>query len=310
MCDTACLSHYAEIGAWTTLVGRYGITAVYAVQVYEWLIAFDEEWEHIHQRRWTSVKMAYLFCRYWPLCVFPFHMWAWLGDHEQQTCAGIVRVLYALLIPCPLAAQAVMLLRAVAFTGRNSVVLGILGFGYSILTVLQIWIFGTHFVLVEEVFQEFGRSGCFANDKIAQEHIFIKQVALPTAGLFLAVFLFDVLSIGSIVVHYLRRRSLQIDLGKLFIEQGIAAFVVISVINILSAASYMDSTRVYMGMTLPAAFIIPDIIACRLILTLRRRASRTEFDELQLQSLVVREAVAALEMDDRSGKGVDGQSQA
>lgn len=48
------------------------------------------------------------------------------------------------------------------------------------------------------------------------------------------------------------------------------------------------------GITLPLTLVMSDIIACRLILSLRRRVSPTESFELQEQSRFVAEALDRL----------------
>jgi hypothetical protein len=32
------------------------------------------------------VKVAYIFCCYYPLAFMPFHLWGLLGDHDQHFC--------------------------------------------------------------------------------------------------------------------------------------------------------------------------------------------------------------------------------
>jgi hypothetical protein len=53
----------------------------------------------IHQARWTSAKVAYLCCRYYPLLVYPLYMWAWLGNHPAKLCIESAHPLYSFLVP-------------------------------------------------------------------------------------------------------------------------------------------------------------------------------------------------------------------
>ncbi len=48
---------------------------------------------------WNVVKAAYLFCRYYPLAIAPFHFWGFLGDHEQRVCESYYHALSACTIP-------------------------------------------------------------------------------------------------------------------------------------------------------------------------------------------------------------------
>ena len=53
----------------------------------------------IYPSPWNAVKVAYLFCRYYPLAIAPFHLWGFLVDHEQQVCESYYHALYACIIP-------------------------------------------------------------------------------------------------------------------------------------------------------------------------------------------------------------------
>ncbi|KAI9450448.1 hypothetical protein BJY52DRAFT_1227223 [Lactarius psammicola] len=92
--------------------GRYTLTvkvdrsrtflAAYVVCYYDWIISLDEEVAFIYSAPWNVVKAAYLFCRYYPLAVAPFHFWGFVGDHEQRVCESYYHALSACTIPtCP-----------------------------------------------------------------------------------------------------------------------------------------------------------------------------------------------------------------
>ncbi|KIM87005.1 hypothetical protein PILCRDRAFT_294315 [Piloderma croceum F 1598] len=132
----------AEAGTLIT-IGHYSATAVYTIHVYEWMFTIQDE---LTLRSWTSVKAAYLICRYYPLIIFPFHMWAWIGTHDFKTCSRIVHALYTLILPCPLSCQAVILIRAYAFTGRKNITFWALLTGFVGLTAGNVYVFGTQFV--------------------------------------------------------------------------------------------------------------------------------------------------------------------
>ncbi|KAH9053980.1 hypothetical protein EDB83DRAFT_1152927 [Lactarius deliciosus] len=65
----------------------------------------------IYPAPWNVVKAAYLFCRYYPLVVAPFHFWGLFADHEQRVCEAYYRVLFACTVPTILSAQFIMMLR-------------------------------------------------------------------------------------------------------------------------------------------------------------------------------------------------------
>ena len=53
----------------------------------------------MHYSPWNIVKVAYLFCRYYPLAIASFHLWGILGDHDQHVCESYYHALYACSMP-------------------------------------------------------------------------------------------------------------------------------------------------------------------------------------------------------------------
>jgi len=287
-----------DIGAESLLIGRYSVTAVYVVQVYDWLLLLDDEWELIHQARWTSVKAAYLFCRYYPLLVFPVYMWAWLGDHTEEVCDKIIHPLYAFLVPFHLCPQAVILMRTYAFTGRSKYVLAMLLSAYLAFFSAYTWLFGSQFIVIKDLYLLFGNSACFANDKHAEDgQAFSSKRGVRTGLVTLGSFLLDVLMMGVIFVHCLRIRSTQGSLGRTFLKQGLGVFVVMSALNLLVASIYLGQNRQFDGVGIPFLMVLSPILVCRLVLKLRRTVSPSETEELRQQSCLVREAFEACATD-------------
>jgi hypothetical protein len=288
------LQEIVDIGATQLLIGRYSVTAVYVVQVYEWLIQLDDEWTLIHQARWTSVKIAYLFCRYYPLLVFPVYLWAWLGDHSSELCQKIIHPLYAFLVPFHLCPQGVILMRAYAFTGRNKFVLAILLPAYLAFITAFSWLLGSQFIYVKDLYFLFGTSACFANDKHAEDGPGFSYTRATRTGLvILGSFLLDSLMMSVVILHCIRIRSTQGTLGRTFLKQGAGVFVVMSGLNLLVASIYLGRNRQFDGVGTPFLMILGPVLACRLVLMLRRTVSPSESEERRRQSCLVREAFAA-----------------
>ncbi|KAH9053951.1 hypothetical protein EDB83DRAFT_1149548 [Lactarius deliciosus] len=79
-------------------VGRYTLTATYIVCFYDWIISLDQEVALIYPAAWNVVKATYIFCRYYPMAIAPFHLWGLVGNHEQRLCESYYHVLFA----CPM----------------------------------------------------------------------------------------------------------------------------------------------------------------------------------------------------------------
>ena len=76
------------------------------VSVYLWSLCMLKESERlidccnqIYPARWNPVKVAYIYCRYFPLVIAPFHLWGLVCDHELHVCESYYLALYACKIP-------------------------------------------------------------------------------------------------------------------------------------------------------------------------------------------------------------------
>ncbi|KAH9172044.1 hypothetical protein EDB89DRAFT_1012893 [Lactarius sanguifluus] len=144
---------------------RYSMIAAYVVCFYDWVISLDQEVALIYPAPWNGVKAAYLFCRYYPMAIAPFHLWGVVGNHEKHVCESYYHVLYACAMPTLLSAQFILMLRTYAFSGRKTGVLAALSVTYLGLVGVIIWVLSKEltrlgaFVLVHQtqrLFRYFG----------------------------------------------------------------------------------------------------------------------------------------------------------
>ncbi|TFK40657.1 hypothetical protein BDQ12DRAFT_733867 [Crucibulum laeve] len=279
-------------------VGRYSAVAAYALQIYEFFLCIDEEILLIHKARWSSMKVAYIVCRFYPLFLFPFYLWCWLGNHTRETCHKLIPPIYALLVGLPLSAQAVILIRTVAFIGGTAFTLATLLPFYLSLVGAEIWLFGTRFTVSEDLYMAFGpghptKSGCYANDGHPLETVTSGGEypnIPPTAGVLLAIFIFDLVMMAIILIHYVRTQAVRGKLGKAFVTHSFTAFSIISVVYLFTSCLYFSPYRRWDGLGLPVVLVLPDVIACRLILSLRRTVDPTDTYILQENSRLVDQA--------------------
>jgi hypothetical protein len=142
-------------------LSRYSLTSTYVVCFYDWIISLDQEAAFIYPAPWNVVKCAYLFCRYYPMAMAPFHFWGFLIDHEQRVCESYYHALYACTIPTILSAQFILMLRTYAFSGRKKSVLAVLSITFFTLAGVIIWVMSTQLTL-SLLFIIFERASCSA----------------------------------------------------------------------------------------------------------------------------------------------------
>lgn len=284
----ATLHDSALVAAFTVQFARYTVAAVYTLTIYDWLLTIADEYELIIRARWTLMKAAYLICRYYPLLVFPFYIWAWCRNHSTETCANIVYPLYGMYSVFTLSSQSVCFLRARAFTDLKGIALVL---SYTVCAAAagaQIWLFGTQFGLVDILYTLVGDSGCFAN--VANVQLSGSRFTATSAGIvFLASFLFDLMIFLVVLARAFQLQCPQGSLGSLFIGQGFITFCFMSSLNLLTATIYLRNDRQFDGIALPL-MLISDVLACRFIIDLRRHTSPTPSQLSILQSQLVRNA--------------------
>lgn len=264
---------------------RYAIAAMYTLQLYEWFASFDKELSLIHHARWSSIKAAYLLCRYYPLCFWPVFMWAYIGNHGPGMCQHVLRPIHALLAPFQFFSQAVMVMRAYAFSGRDRRVLIPLATCYSGLLAVNIWVFCIHIEAIPPSFYDLiGGTGCFPNygDQFMAEKIGYSMLAAT---------LMDLISLIFVFIQCRKAQNREVSLARYFISQGLSSFGFIAFINATSAVCFFRPNHGGRGVGLPLVLISSNLVACRVILLLRRKASPTHSEISKKNSNIVRNAL-------------------
>ncbi|KAF8129669.1 hypothetical protein K438DRAFT_749386 [Mycena galopus ATCC 62051] len=268
----------------TIQIIRHGVFSVYCLALYEWMETLPTEIELIHPSRWNSIKVAYLLCRYYPLLIWPLVIYAYDGNHTAQTCSKLTRIVTSLLLPMQLFAPGVMLMRAHAFAGRNIRILAFLLVFYAALVGIDIWFFCFNVVVLPDIIYEvLGGTGCYpdyAADK-GGEHLVIAMSAS---------LVMDMVSLSVIIIYCLRKRSTRGSLGRLFISQGLSSFTVVLLVHGIALGLYFSPQGYYNGFGLPYILVISNLMACRLIVDLRRKALPTETEIWRQNSFIVDQA--------------------
>lgn len=271
---------------------RYGLLAAETLILCEWLNCLHDEISLVLRSPWSSVKMAYLTCRYYPLVYWPIISWAYVKNHQPKLCEKLARPAHGFALPLILAAQAVLLMRAYAFAGRHWAVGALLSTCYAFVVGTHIWFFLINIPTVTvspeayPAIDMFGGIGCFVDYRARTlgGRLFLAM---------LAVVFTDIVSLTIVIICCIRRPSRQTPLGRYFLRQGLGAFTVTSLISGVALGLYFSAHSSYGGSSLPLVFLIPDLVACRLILQLRRRVIPSETQISRQNSRIIRDALSS-----------------
>ncbi|TFK65883.1 hypothetical protein BDN72DRAFT_900340 [Pluteus cervinus] len=245
---------------------RYALASSYTLTVYEWLLTFSEEVEHIHNMRWCSLKIAFLLCRYYPLISFPFVMWAYIESHPASFCVPIVYPINGLFAPYLIFPQGVMIIRAYAFAGRKRSVLALLASCFVGVVGASIWVFLTDPPVLPLSFYELsGVSGCFPD--YGSNVMGVRVLVLEVSAI-----LMDFVSLMVVILHCRRELINSSALARFFLGQGLWAFAAVLVTNVMALIFFFVPHWAFNRLWLPFVSLVCNVIACRVILQLRAKA--------------------------------------
>ncbi|CAK5273779.1 unnamed protein product [Mycena citricolor] len=263
-----------EVATESIALTRWSVVAVYCIALCEWLHALPKEVDLIWPSRWNSIKLAYFLCRYYSVLTWPIVIYAYVLDHSIQTCSRLTHAVNYTLLPMQCFAHAVMLMRAYGFTGRNRKALVLLCTCLAGLIGVNVWFFCVDVPqLADLVYEVLGGTGCFPDYSATSDNL---RIGLEMAA---AVFM-DLISLLVIVLYRIQKGRFQGSLSRVFVNQGLLAFGCMLAVNATALGSYYNPDLYHNGMALPYILILPNVVACRVIISLRTKArpSETELD--------------------------------
>ncbi|KAH9022330.1 hypothetical protein EDB85DRAFT_1996429 [Lactarius pseudohatsudake] len=292
-------------------VARYTLT--YVVCFYDWVMSLDEEVVFVSSAPWNIVKVAYLCCRYYPLAVAPFHLWGFLGDHEQHVCESYLHALSACTIPPPLftlamsvVSSVLLMWRTYAFSGRKKGILAVLSITLSSLVGFMIWVSWKQIIL-SPLFLVVERTSClgitdpqtFKIVQVASGIPGISSVQAPFAyhlGVRLGhsrafLWLYSHKFFFLCQLHCFRQRRTLGPLSQSILKQGIFIYIFMTILNMLTFGTFFSSRVLYQARAVGPwfAYILPSALV--IVLMLRREASPTETKLRSRYSHIVNEAL-------------------
>ncbi|KZV76958.1 hypothetical protein PENSPDRAFT_679628 [Peniophora sp. CONT] len=244
--------------------------AGYAVVLWDWLTCLPREWYLIWKTRWTPVKCAYLFCRYWSIAVVPYLLFCFVVNHSRETCERIYQSPVALALWNQAGAETVLLIRTYAFFNRDIRVLIGMGCALASIIAYQLYVAASQMLPLPFVTPPFDEGPCLPMSKPHSAHLL---------GFFIAPLAFDAIVTFMTIVKavYIRRRNggPSSRLIQTFLREGVFYFVLISIANLINGIFYLQPRQVISAINIPLSVMLSPVIACRLILDLRERGSES-----------------------------------
>ncbi|KAH7102969.1 hypothetical protein BKA62DRAFT_698165 [Auriculariales sp. MPI-PUGE-AT-0066] len=256
-------------------VTRYSHVAAYSIFVWDWLLCFEDEIDLLTQGGSWRGKLAYLFCRYYPLLTYPITMWIQMNDHNPELCSHIFSVPMFLIILNLAGAASILILRIYAFTGGKISVVWFLCACLAAVATFQAYVAGAKSSLIPLPI------GCYPVDNGPLKYL---------SGYFLSALLFDCVVTGTFITFTITKMhtsfSSMTDFTKMFIREGAIYFLAISAINIINAYFNYQPNILMATVNVPMSLLLPNVLACRLVINLRatKKDSGSSFHPLSVNS--------------------------
>ncbi|EJD49467.1 hypothetical protein AURDEDRAFT_112613 [Auricularia subglabra TFB-10046 SS5] len=243
-------------------ITRFEQVAAYMTLVYDWLICWDHEADLLSAPGISPAKVAYMVARYWPLLTHPITIWTQVAVTDHILCEKIFQIPLFLTIGNFLGAASVLIVRLYAFSGALiSVAVGLTACLLAAI-VFMFWVVATQIQLVPEA------PACFPEDK--------RTSITALSGYFLSPFLFDLVATALFVVCIVGVRinvATSSSPVRVFVREGAFYFVAISAVNLTNAIMSFQPRILISGTVVPFSMLLPNILACRLVINLRSAVS-------------------------------------
>ncbi|KAH7103544.1 hypothetical protein BKA62DRAFT_695724 [Auriculariales sp. MPI-PUGE-AT-0066] len=237
--------------------------AAYTLFVYDWLLTLDTERQMLSQPGLAPAKLAYIFCRYWPLIFQPLTLWVQVGisNIKESDCGNFKIPLYVTAINFAGSAS-VLLVRLHAFNGQK------LWSTMSLaMAMVAIVIYTIHTGATRTKLAPFAPA-CFPTDS--------DPTTRWVSGIFLAPLLWD-MSVTVVFIYYAVRSRISYSLSRgairVFVREGLMYFFAIATVHGINVILTWQSDITISGAFVPFSMLLPNVLACRLVINLRKAVS-------------------------------------
>ncbi|KAF8734662.1 hypothetical protein AX14_003173 [Amanita brunnescens Koide BX004] len=274
---------------------------LYALSIYEFLLVLDDERRLVREihtcatRRpsrgslsfpckvyngpWNSIKILYLFCRFLPIVSWPIVIL--VVTSLDKDCSIWINSQSAICLLLQFSPQCLLLLCTWAFSGKKKLLAWLFSLMVSTYFSAMIWAIATYTTVYGRRNMHAYHDDCFAS--LSTPTRLVTCIILGAVGM-------DISATAVVVYSYIRNQHIRGDLCRLFFSQAVMYVILMVVINACTASSYIlesmtASVGYYMTLT------VPNLLACRFILDLRRATNPTRTQISDRLSVVVRDGL-------------------
>ncbi|KAL4070663.1 hypothetical protein J3A83DRAFT_4358782 [Scleroderma citrinum] len=239
----------------------------------------------IWKTRWNPVKIACLFCRCWVIAVVPYLLFAFIGNHTEETCKKIFRIPVALAMWNQVSSESVLLIRTYAFFNHNNCLLAGLICALSGVVTYQLYIDTSEMMLLPFVKPPYGP--CFPASKPRSAHLlgfFVRVMPssyfkTPTEDIQIAPLLFDIIvtamTVWKTLRIHIRSSGPSSKIIQTFLREGVFYYILISIANLINGIFYLQPRQIISALNIPLSVMMASLLACRLILDFTERGAET-----------------------------------
>ncbi|KAJ8095601.1 hypothetical protein PM082_023007 [Marasmius tenuissimus] len=247
-----------------TALGLIHVLQVYTscmvtLATWDWLVCLKMEWIHIWKREWSSIKILYLWTRYYGLLTFALNLWLFNGNFTREQCQTLHYLIAATCMWVTLGSEAILAVRTYAFLGKNMVI-GV-ALGAMLLGETGFLLF-VSIAAVHQTPQVFSRGPCTASDAPGKHVV---------SGFWLAPVAFDLICAFLTFFKAVRLQMMgaRNPVIKTFVREGLGYFMAVAFVNLLNAAFMFQSNANIQNINCFLALVLSQVLCCRLVLNLR-----------------------------------------
>ncbi|KAK2459830.1 hypothetical protein APHAL10511_008151 [Amanita phalloides] len=250
---------------------------LYALSLYEFLLLLNDECRLIYKSQWNVIKAIYMTSRFMTLVSWPIIIFILVTDVDGNKCSAwycAQSMIYVIMQNLP---YCFLLMRTWVFSGRKRLLAWLLSIGFLTYFAASIW---SNVAFIRLGTPRY-RQHCSTHLAAARREVGF--VVYGAIGL-------DIIAAAVVIYYYVRDPHIRGDLGNLCFIQAITYLFIMLIINVFTTYTNVFQPK-KRSATHTMALMVPNLLACRFILGLRREVNPTTTQLSDRLSVVVNEGI-------------------